>query len=105
MHTMGIDIGTTTISVVLLDVDSGDLIGRRTVEHRVFCKGASPENRVQDPERILALTSDAMQELMEMHGKPCGIGLTGQMYGMRRPVTDLRRIIICSRRNGYRRQQ
>lgn len=82
MHTMGIDIGTTTISVVLLDVDSGDLIGRRTVEHRAFCKGASPENRVQDPERILALTSDAMQELMEMHGKPCGIGLTGQMHGM-----------------------
>lgn len=28
MHTMGIDIGTTTISVVLLDVDSGELIGR-----------------------------------------------------------------------------
>lgn len=82
MHTMGIDIGTTTISVVLLDVDSGDLIGRRTIEHRAFCKGVSPENRVQDPERILALTSDAMQELMEMHGKPCGIGLTGQMHGM-----------------------
>ena len=44
MHTMGIDIGTTTISVVLLDVDSGELIGRRTIEHRAFCKGILPEH-------------------------------------------------------------
>ncbi len=82
MHTMGIDIGTTTISVVLLDVDSGELIGRRTIEHRAFCKGILPEQRVQDPERIWMLVSNALQELVEMHGKPCGIGLTGQMHGM-----------------------
>ena len=82
MHTMGIDIGTTTISVELLDVDSGELIGRRTIEHRAFCKGILPEQRVQDPERIWMLVSNALQELVEMHGKPCGIGLTGQMHGM-----------------------
>lgn len=82
MHTMGIDIGTTTVSVVLLDVDSGELIGRRTIEHQAFCKGILPEHRVQDPERIWMLVSNALQELVEMYGKPCGIGLTGQMHGM-----------------------
>ena len=37
---------------------------------------------MQDPERIWMLVSNALQELVEMHGKPCGIGLTGQMHGM-----------------------
>lgn len=82
MHTMGIDIGTTTISVVLLDVESGAMIGSRTAEHRAFCKGMSPKNRIQDPERIWKQTCGTVRELMDTYGKPCGIGLTGQMHGM-----------------------
>lgn len=82
MHVMGIDIGTTTISIVLVDTDSGELVGRKTVANDSFCAGEFPESRVQDPEKIWALTCAAVQELTEKYGKPCGIGMTGQMHGM-----------------------
>ena len=39
MYAAGIDIGTTTISILLLDPDKKTLIGRRTMEHNSFCEG------------------------------------------------------------------
>lgn len=82
MHVMGIDIGTTTISIVLLNTENGELTGRKTVANNSFCRGEFPESRVQDPESIWALTRAAVQELTGKYGKPCGIGMTGQMHGM-----------------------
>ncbi len=82
MYLMGIDIGTTTISIVLLDGESGTLTGKKTVEHCAFCRGEWPESRIQDPAKIWRLTRCAVQELTETYGRPYGIGLTGQMHGM-----------------------
>lgn len=82
MHVMGIDIGTTTISIVLLHTENGELIGRKTVANHSFCQGEFPESRLQDPEKIWALTCAAVEELTGKYGKPCGIGMTGQMHGM-----------------------
>ena len=33
MGVMGIDLGTTTISIVMMDADSGAILGSRTVVH------------------------------------------------------------------------
>lgn len=79
---MGIDIGTTTISIVLMDTAEGRLVGRRTQEHQSFFREKSSGGWVQDPEKIWTLAYHMMQDLMETYGKPCGIGLTGQMHGM-----------------------
>ena len=79
----GIDIGTTTISLVLLG-EGGELLGSRTLEHG-FLPGAGPDERLQDPEEIFALAEKGLRELCEPHGGLCAlgaIGMTGQMHGM-----------------------
>lgn len=82
MRAMGIDIGTTTISVILLDSDSGKLLGGRTIAHQAFTEGELSSSRIQDPEKLLCLTEKAAGELAAEHGKPDSIGFTGQMHGM-----------------------
>lgn len=82
MRTMGIDIGTTTISVILVDGESGALLGSRTIPHQAFIKGELPGNRVQDPHKLVELTKKAVCELSEEAGAPDCIGLTGQMHGV-----------------------
>ena len=82
MRAMGIDIGTTTVSVILLDSESGELFGSRTISHQAFMDGKLPVNRVQDAEKLYSLTEKAARELSEEFGKPDSIGLTGQMHGV-----------------------
>lgn len=79
---MGIDIGTTSISMVLLDEKTGELTARRTVNHESFLEGEIPENRIQDPQRIWEIVQKNMDDLIRNWGRPAAIGLTGQMHGM-----------------------
>ena len=58
MKVMGIDIGTTTISMVLTEADTGKMIAKETVEHRSFLKSEIPEQKIQDPERIYEIVTE-----------------------------------------------
>ena len=49
---MGIDLGTTSISLIMMDCESGELKGSRTINHGAFLEGHIPEARIQDPEKI-----------------------------------------------------
>ena len=82
MNIMGIDIGTTSVSIVLIEKESGNLIARETAEHRSFLTGGTPEEKIQDPERIYKITKEKTEALIRIYGIPSGIGLTGQMHGM-----------------------
>lgn len=82
MRAMGIDIGTTTISMIMIDGESGEPLGGRTVPHKAFLKGAGACNRIQDPEKLLALAGETALELIRQYGRPDSIGMTGQMHGM-----------------------
>lgn len=82
MNIMGIDIGTTSVSIVLIEKESGNLIARETAEHRSFLTGDTPEEKIQDPERIYKITKEKTEALIRIYGIPSGIGLTGQMHGM-----------------------
>ena len=82
MNVMGIDLGTTTVSVVIADGKSGAILGSRTVAHQGFLDGHIPEARIQDPRRMLDVVRRAAAELSEAFGAPECIGLTGQMHGM-----------------------
>lgn len=82
MLAMGIDIGTTTISILMIDGKNGTSIGSMTIPHKAFLKGDSVSGRIQDPEKIWILTEQAVQEMIQKHGKPDSIGLTGQMHGV-----------------------
>lgn len=82
MRAMGIDIGTTTISVVVIDGETGQLTGSTTIAHKTFLKGMISSSRVQSPEKIWELTKTAVTEMIQKYGKPHSIGMTGQMHGM-----------------------
>lgn len=87
MNVMGIDIGTTSISMVLIDEKTRILTASKTIEHQSFLEGTDSgegcsKERVQDPERIWRLVRKGMEELTDAYGLPSGIGLTGQMHGM-----------------------
>ena len=82
MYALGIDIGTTSLSLALVDIDSGALIARDTVNHGSFIPDTLPEGKVQDPERIVALAKERAAAMISRYGQPACIGLTGQMHGM-----------------------
>jgi len=82
MNVMGIDLGTTTVSVVMMDGESGAILGSRTVAHHGFLDGHIPEAKIQDPQRMVDVVKTAAAELEREFGAPEAIGLTGQMHGM-----------------------
>ena len=79
---MGIDIGTTTVSIVMADTETGKLLARETVEHNSFLQSSKPEQKLQDPERIYEIVRELLIKLQKENGLPDGIGFTGQMHGM-----------------------
>lgn len=81
-YALGIDIGTTSISIIVMDCASGELRKSKTVNHHAFLQGHIPASRIQDPEKLIEITLEVVKELTEEYGKPECIGLTGQMHGM-----------------------
>lgn len=82
MRVMGIDIGTTTISVILLDSETGEIVDSRTISHQAFLKTENMNSRVQDPEKLYKLAKKAVMDISADYGKPDSIGFTGQMHGV-----------------------
>ncbi|MDO5701736.1 MAG: FGGY family carbohydrate kinase [Lachnospiraceae bacterium] len=82
MKAMGIDLGTTSISMIMVDGESGTLIGSRTVNSDAFISGMHASSREQDPGKILDHVIRGLYELTGAYGRPDVIGMTGQMHGM-----------------------
>lgn len=80
MKTLGLDIGTTTISAVVYDDEAG-VLASRTVNNASFLPGESWE-RLQDPRLILETAIFSLQELLRDHPDAAAIGLSGQMHGI-----------------------
>ena len=79
MKTLGLDIGTTTISAVVLE--DGKLVVARTEKNESFLSGASWE-RLQDPAVIRSTALAMVDALLEDHSDVAAIGVTGQMHGI-----------------------
>ena len=60
MKILGIDIGTTTVSVVMTDTETGKLLAKETVEHNSFLRSSKPEQKLQDPERIYEIVRELL---------------------------------------------
>ena len=72
MKIMGIDIGTTTVSIVLTDTETGKQLARETVEHNSFLQSSRPEQKIQDPGQIYEIGREL---LAKMQGEHCRLGL------------------------------
>ena len=82
MRVIGVDIGTTTISLVVLDTDSGEVLECVNTPNPAAYPGAQPFERVQNPEKIVSQTGAQLERLKKRHSPIGAIGLDGQMHGM-----------------------
>lgn len=80
MTSIGIDIGTTTISAVLIDNNSGKVLKSVTVSNKTDLS-INGENNLQDPEQIFDKVKRIIDELIESNNVQC-IGIAGQMHGI-----------------------
>ena len=86
---LGLDLGTTTITALALDVESGEIVGRHTVANDAEITGR--ERKASgwsewDADRIASLALQALRTLAAALGPRvrgvAGIGLTGQQHGV-----------------------
>lgn len=82
MKLIGIDIGTTTISGVVLDAEAGTVDASSTVENGSFIETKHAWERIQDVSVIIAGAAKLLDELLAQHSNVSAIGLTGQMHGI-----------------------
>ncbi|MBP3313216.1 MAG: hypothetical protein J6K84_00955 [Oscillospiraceae bacterium] len=80
MKLLGLDIGTTTVSAVV--VENGCVLASSTVKNDSFLTSPHPWERVQDPNRIRALALSSVDALLQQHPDVERIGVTGQMHGI-----------------------
>lgn len=82
MRSIGIDIGTTTVSVTLIDGDGPRVLEKHTLENGSFLKTAFSWERVQNVGVIVSRVLSVLEELLEKESDVVSIGLTGQMHGI-----------------------
>lgn len=82
MNAIGIDIGTTTISIVVVRTDHMEVIRSETIQNGSFVKTEHEWERVQDPEIMISKTKKALDEILDCCDDIGSIGLTGQMHGI-----------------------
>lgn len=75
---LGLDIGTTTISAVVADAETGKILDSRTVKNDSVICGT----KLQNPEIIIDTVLRIKDELSEKHSPLTAIGVTGQMHGI-----------------------
>ena len=78
---LGIDIGTTTLSFLLISAHSGKVIHSMTLASSSTLPGSAAQG-MQDAQHITHLVLDAVASLHEAFPAICAIGVTGQMHGV-----------------------
>ncbi len=82
VKTIGIDLGTTTISAAVLDCGRNAVLESRTVPNDSFMETGRPWERIQDAGRIVEKAVCLLDELLRDYPDAAAIGLTGQMHGI-----------------------
>lgn len=82
METIGIDIGTTTISLAVYESAADTMIETLTIANDCFLKNTAAWEKLQDVPAIINKAKTALDTLLKRHPKAAAIGLTGQMHGI-----------------------
>lgn len=82
MKNIGIDIGTTTISVVVIDTESSNVEQKYTVSNGSFINTEYSWERIQDVDLIMSKVTTILKEILSQYKDIVSIGLTGQMHGI-----------------------
>ena len=82
MNAIGLDIGTTTISAVVIDSATGEIREARTLTNGTDLPPDVPGGKLQDPKAIIDKVLALMEELKAAYAPICTIGIDGQMHGV-----------------------
>ena len=82
MKTIGVDIGTTTLSFIVMETDTHRVLSSRTISNGSFIKASNDWERIQDPKVIIRKTMDVLDDIIGNYPDFGAIGLTGQMHGI-----------------------
>ena len=80
MKAIGIDIGTTSVCGVVIDVESGCVIESCTKNSNAFLKGCAEWEKIQSVEKIMAVATEILDGFLDDDVEV--IGVTGQMHGI-----------------------
>lgn len=80
MLSLGLDIGTTSISLAVIDKNNR-VVDSATLAHDAFIDTPNPWEKLQDAGKLLNLALDEVKEMCEKHRISC-IGITGQQHGI-----------------------
>ena len=82
MKALGLDIGTTTISAVVVEMEKREIEKAYTISNGSFMKTDQLWEKIQDPGKIIEKTLNLAEEILGEQQDICVIGLTGQMHGI-----------------------
>ena len=82
MKAIGLDIGTTSVSALVLDAGNGRVLDIVNVPNDARIPAEAFWERAQDPERIVSLVTGIVDELVRRYGPIGVIGVDGQMHGI-----------------------
>lgn len=80
MYAIGIDIGTTSICGVLIDITDGRILKQKTVPYEAFIRTGNSWEKIQDAEKLISIATGILDKLLVPD--TLVIGLTGQMHGI-----------------------
>lgn len=80
MKAIGIDIGTTSVSGVVIDVEKGCVINSLTENSNAFLSGCAEWEKIQSVDRIMSVAKQILDSFID--GDVVAIGVTGQMHGI-----------------------
>ena len=81
MQYIGIDIGTTSVSTILLDQNTNKTKSK-SVPNNTWISTNNQWGKSQDPAKIIALVEQSLSVFTSKYHDIKGIGLTGQMHGI-----------------------
>lgn len=82
MRAVGIDIGTTTICGVVVEVETAELLVARTIQNTAAMFSEKAYEKLQDADQIFSICNQLLKELLSEYEDIQYIGITGQMHGI-----------------------
>ncbi len=80
MKAIGIDIGTTSVCGVVIDVEKGCVIKSCTQNSDAFLKGCAEWEKIQSVDKIISVATEILDDFID--DETTVIGVTGQMHGI-----------------------
>ena len=85
MRYLGLDIGTTTITAVVLDVSTGEVVTVQSAANDAERTSGEEKQKGRsewNPEQMMQVAFGVVKKAVDASGTVAGVGVTGQMHGM-----------------------